>query len=33
MKQLKQFLEKYAFRLFIVGVCIGALVAHNQHVN
>jgi hypothetical protein len=33
VEHIKQFLEKYAFRLFIVGVCIGALVAHNQHVN
>ena len=31
MDQVKQFLEKYAFTLFLVGVCIGALVAHSHH--
>jgi hypothetical protein len=33
MEQIKQFLEKYAFTLFVVGVCIGALVAYNQHIK
>lgn len=30
MDYLKLFFEKYATRTFLVGVCIGALVAHNQ---
>lgn len=28
---LKLFFEKYAFRIFIVGIGIGALVAHSHH--
>lgn len=31
MEYVKEFLEKYAFKLFIVGVGIGALVAYSRH--
>jgi len=33
MGQLKQFFKKYAIWTFLAGVCIGALVAHNQIHN
>ncbi len=33
MEYIKQFLENHGFTLFIIGVVLGALVAHSHHIN